>query len=298
MATSAKEQLAPGVPEIQVPKRDNARTAGGIVAASALVLGVSGCWWVSRLGNESSENSSSPTPTYEPSPTFSPTNTPEITTVPTSTASPTPEATPTLDMTKWWNQIPESPYESVNDVPLYKDSNGFDATGTFEMRPMVYKPYYDVYATGLTLLSATADIKNNQIVLEVTTGADTIQQKSCSTVYTPALGGDIKLCDLTGGNFKVILKQGAEIKQGTGFLGTNLTDATKLLEPGSLISFDITFGKTPIGDKLGITANDLTINQASWNTYRNEVGQEALGRTASNLRTFIPWVVSIYPPNS
>jgi hypothetical protein len=300
MAGTKHERLtSPGFPGIEVRKPHKSRVALGLAATATLAAVGGGCVFPIFGEREKSSPTPMPSGTVEPTPIFTPSNTPEITIIPTPTASPTPEATPTLDMTKWYNQIPESPYKSVNDVPLYKDSNGFSSEGDMQMlASFKYKPYFTLAASGLTLLFATPDITHNEIVLEVTTGVDTIKQKSCSSQYDPGKGISINACDLTGGNFKVIVKQGIAILGGTHLLGTNLTDVAKSLMPGALVSCNIIFGESPTTDSAGITLNELNANLNNWNKYRTEVGQTAAPRTASNLLTFIPWNISVYPPNS
>ena len=193
-------------------------------------------------------------------------------------------------MTKWYNQIPENPYKNLNEVPLSKDNFGNTTYGNLQMESDKDSPYFFIAASDLTLLSATPDIQNSEIIVEATTGTDKVTKKGTS------LGTFTTLYDLTGGSLKLIVEPGIYVYNGNTYVGNSLSDVAKLLVPGSMITVGIPVNETPLGKVTGITKKKWTSNLINWRNYFSKQGSE-ITPTSSDLPTYYPDKIIIYQPN-
>ena len=266
---------------------------GSAILVSAVGVAAFGAYELTQNNNQKPE----PTPIAggigEPTPSITPEATIFVSPSPEITQSPTPEPSPTPDTRPWYQQIPESPYKNIDEVPLSKDSFGFPRIGQLEMMALPdLKPGYYVHARGFTILSAKADVKNNRIIMIVTAGGKTIKNDG-SSLFNVSGVGDINMYTMEGGNFKVIFKQGAGVVDGSKFLGTDLSDAARYLKAGTSINFSLPMGHSPGGDSAGLKTGDLKTNLNSWNTYRSQAGMAVPPRTSPDLLTFIPYIIDI-----
>lgn len=286
-------------PDIRAPRRGHLGRNIAIAGTLAVAVGTA-AFGVSQLNNgrvpgaspESSrpagiaEQSNSPIPTL-----VSPS---ESIVIPSATPEVTPSPTP--DMSKWWNQIPPNPYKNVNEVPLAKDSNGFATTGDLEMQALqdTY-PYYDLVGANLTILSATPDIKHDQILVTATTGTDVITQEGACSIWV-SNGHDVNQCSYTGGTYILTLKQGTQVLDRMTYLGSDLTNIAKYLKVGTVIEAAIVVSPVPgVLQYTNLTTDDIAVNLSTWDKYRNELGAKS-ERTSTDFVWF-PWRMIVYSSN-
>ncbi len=204
------------------------------------------------------------------------------------TPTKTPETTQKPEDPPWYDQIPVSPYESVNDVPISTDSNGFPSKGDIRMEPLPdYEPHYSLRAEGLTILKATADKKNNRIIVETTTGSGKVEKKD-GNIFRFG-DKDVTMSTIVGGSYTLIIKSGTSFFDGSNYLGTDLADGAKYLKAGSSIRASIALARTPLTDSLGVfNSSDFKRNRDTLSRYLSDVGEEVESRSSGYV-----WVVNL-----
>jgi len=156
---------------------------------------------------------------------------------------------------------------------------------------------YGLRASGLTILSATPDKKNNRIIVTATTGVSKRTETNCNTKNPTR----IKVCTESGGEYTLIIMDGAGIMDGNNVLGTSLKDVAPFLKAGSSIRATIVLDNSPLTDDLNnrkgkkiFNSSVFEQNKNSWKRYLDKKGQKVPARRPSG---FI-WTVAIIDVNT
>jgi hypothetical protein len=203
-----------------------------------------------------------------------------------ATVSPMVGGSQTIDLTKWWNRIPDSPYQKASDVPLARDSSGFLTPGAIQPGAPGRGGAVLMKIGPGTILQVDPDPVDGtmRVTLGLNPSGTTVARTHCGSRYVPSTGRSAYLCDYRVPAVRVEIDDQVTVQSPAGIVGYGLRSAASYMSVGSQMSV---YAQAP-GSTASATPQMPAVNLKSLNAVKSSVGKKGSWDKPSSFYSF--WI--------